>query len=254
MGYRINCHKSRFEQHLEEFLSGAGENGFIYVAMGTAVDTKTMPRSLIKLFLDAFTQLAPIRVLWKFEGGLEGTPSNVRVERWLPQQDILGHRLIKAFVTHAGQLSIFEAAFHGVPVVMLPVFCDQDAIAAKVARDGYGISLELSHLTTEKLVSALKTLIRDPKYRQVVRRIQSLIKDQSSEPLQRAVYWTEYVLRHRGAFHLTSPAQQLPWYKYYMFDVLLFGVVVWAILVAVYRRLNWGVKVYLIIRTKQKDL
>lgn len=77
-------------QHLEDFVSGSGEAGFIYVSMGTSVKTRHMPERIFQLFVDTFSKL-PYRVLWKYDGmpGFE-LPSNVKVERWLPQQDILG--------------------------------------------------------------------------------------------------------------------------------------------------------------------
>lgn len=60
--------------------------------MGTAVNTKTMPPSLLSTIVNAFAQLAPYRILWKFDGSFEDgqLPENIRVEHWLPQQDILG--------------------------------------------------------------------------------------------------------------------------------------------------------------------
>lgn len=39
-------------------------------------------------------------------------------------------------------------------------------------------------------------------------------------PLETAVYWTEYVIRHKGAPHLRSAAVGMPWYQYYLIDVL----------------------------------
>lgn len=80
-----------------------------------------------------------------------------------------GHKRLKAFVTHAGLLSMFETAYHGVPVVMMPVFCDQDANAAKASADGYGITMELSELSTDKLVRAVTSLIVQPQYKAAAR-------------------------------------------------------------------------------------
>lgn len=81
-------------QYLEDFVSGAGEGGFVYVSMGTSVRTENMPPQLLRTLVDAFAKLAPYRVLWKFEGTLGDSelPPNVKIERWLPQQDILGKR------------------------------------------------------------------------------------------------------------------------------------------------------------------
>jgi glucuronosyltransferase len=47
----------------------------------------------------------------------------------------------------------------------------------------------------------------------------SLFRDQPESPLDRAVFWTEYVLRHKGATHLRSAAKHLAWYQLYLLDV-----------------------------------
>jgi UDP:flavonoid glycosyltransferase YjiC (YdhE family) len=68
-------------------------------------------------------------------------------------------------VTHGGLLSMFETVYHGVPVVTIPVFCDHDANAAKAEVDGYALVVQLTHLTSDKLVKAIYKVIHDPSYR-----------------------------------------------------------------------------------------
>lgn len=114
---------------------------------------------------------------------------------------------------------MFETVYHGVPVVSLPVFCDHDSNAAKAETDGYALKLDLSKITAESLVWAIKKVIHDPKYREDVKKRQFLLRDQKETPLERAVYWTEYVLRHKGATHLQSPARNLGVIEYYLIDV-----------------------------------
>lgn len=137
----------------------------------------------------------------------------------------LGHPKIKAFVTHGGLLSMFETVYHGVPIITIPVFCDHDANAAKAEVDGYAKKLDLQHLTSDKLYKAIKDVIVDPKYKMQVKNRQTLLKDQKESPLERAIYWTEYVIRHKGAYHLQSPAKDLNFFQYYMLDVALVFIV-----------------------------
>jgi hypothetical protein len=52
-------------------------------------------------------------------------------------------------------------------------------------------------------------------------KIRSIIfKDRLVKPLDEAVYWTEYVIRHNGARHLQSAAVYLPWYQYLLLDIV----------------------------------
>lgn len=48
-------------------------------------------------------------------------------------------------------------------------------------------------------------------------------KDRPMSPAESVVYWTEYVIRHKGAPHLKSQELHLTWYQYFLLDVI--GVV-----------------------------
>ncbi|XP_071441381.1 uncharacterized protein [Hetaerina americana] len=207
---------------LEEFVSG-GPKGFVYFSMGSSVKAVNMAPSLKRMFLETFSRLSPVRVLWKWEdSNIQGLPANTKVSRWLPQQDILGHPKIRAFVTHGGLLSMFETVFHGVPVVTMPVFCDHDSNAAKAEMDGYAIKLELRGLTADGLVSAIKRIMTEPEFKENVQHRSLLLRDQPETPLERAVYWTEYVIRHRGAAHLQSPLRNFSLVQEFCLDVIAF--------------------------------
>jgi glucuronosyltransferase len=56
-------------------------------------------------------------------------------------------------------------------------------------------------------------------YRREARRRAAVYRDQPESPLDRAVFWTEYVLRHKGAPHLRCAGARLPWYQLYLLDV-----------------------------------
>ncbi|KAF2922860.1 myricetin 3-O-rhamnoside 1,2-glucosyltransferase UGT709G2 [Oryza sativa Japonica Group] len=51
--------------------------------------------------------------------------SRARVVEWAPQLDVLRHRAVGCFLTHAGWNSTLEAAGEGVPTVCWPFFADQ---------------------------------------------------------------------------------------------------------------------------------
>ncbi|XP_044728728.1 UDP-glucosyltransferase 2 [Chrysoperla carnea] len=217
----IHCKPAKpLPKDLEEFISGGDDNGFIYVSMGSSVKEGNMPDLFKFMLLRVFDQL-PYRVLWKWDTTMTNLSENVKVSRWLPQQDILGHPKLRAFVTHGGLLSMYETVYHGVPVVTIPVFCDHDANAAKAELDGYAIKLSLEQITVEKIMSAINRIIHDNKYREQVEYRQRLLRDQSETPLERAIFWTEYVLRHRGAPHLMSPSRHFSTIEYYLLDVFL---------------------------------
>ncbi|CAG7719565.1 unnamed protein product [Allacma fusca] len=206
---------------LDEFLSGA-EHGFVYFSLGSVVQTDQIPDSVRQSFVNVFSRLKQ-RVIWKWNSGqMDNLPPNVRVSKWLPQQDILGHPNIRVFMTHGGLLSTQEAAYHGVPLLGMPVFVDQDLNMHQAEDGGYALTLEILEITEEKLESLLRELIDNPKYTSKAKQLSGIFRNQLQTPLERAVFWTEYVMRHNGAVHLRSAARKLNYFQYRSMDVIGF--------------------------------
>lgn len=52
-----------------------------------------------------------------------------------------------------------------------------------------------------------------------MKELSKLVRDNPETPLEKAVFWTEYVIRHKGAPHLRSGARDLNFFQYYLLDV-----------------------------------
>lgn len=78
---------------------------------------------------------------------------------------------MKLFVSHGGLLSLFESVYHGTPIIVIPVFCDHDANAAKAVSDGYAIKMELASLSAKSLTNTIHTIIDNSKYKDRARLI-----------------------------------------------------------------------------------
>lgn len=63
-------------------------------------------------------------------------------------------------------------------------------------------------------------------YRETIKKLSSIFLDQNDKPLDRAVFWIEYVLRHKGAVHLRSAARNLSYIQYFSLDVIAVFVVI----------------------------
>jgi glucuronosyltransferase len=66
-----------------------------------------------------------------------------------------------------------------------------------------------------------------------MKKFSAISKDEPANSLNRAVWWTEYVIRHNGAKHLRSAALDLAWYQYLLLDVVAFLFILAAITVLV---------------------
>ncbi|XP_057191898.1 UDP-glucuronosyltransferase-like isoform X1 [Triplophysa rosa] len=217
----INCAKrDPLSKELEEFVNGSGEHGFVVFTLGSMVSQ--LPEAKARVFFEAFKQI-PQRVLWRYTGPVpEDAPKNVKLMKWLPQNDLLGHPKVKAFITHGGSHGIYEGICNGVPMVMLPLFGDQGDNAQRLVSRGVAESLSIYDLSTEKLLVALKKVITDKSYKEKMTKLSAVHRDRPIEPLDLAVFWTEFVMRHKGAEHLRPAAHELNWIQYHSLDVIGF--------------------------------
>ena len=72
-----------------------------------------------------------------------------------------GHPLTKAFITHGGTNGIYEAIYHGIPMVGIPMFADQHDNIARMRTKGAAVELDFSTLKTQDLADALNTVINN---------------------------------------------------------------------------------------------
>jgi len=209
----------KLPEDLQKFIDEAPD-GVIYFSMGSGLYSSDMPDSKLKAFIEVFSKQKQ-RILWKWEkDSLPGQPKNVKIGKWLPQSDILAHPNVRLFITHGGLLSTQETVYWGVPVVGIPLLGDQKLNMARAVAAGYGILLDYANVTAESLDWALKEALENSRYREKVQRLSRIYRDQPLTPLQQAVYWTEYVIRHKGAPHFRSAVLDLAWYQYFLLDVI----------------------------------
>lgn len=96
------------------------------------------------------------------------------------------------------------------------------------------------------------------RYRENAEKIAEILTDEPNTGLQRAVFWTEYVIRHKGAPYFRSPALDMAWYQYCMLDILsLFLVGLFLLVLCIYRllkHLKSSIVNKFIAQEKNKDL
>uniref|UniRef100_A0A0D9WYW9 Glycosyltransferase n=1 Tax=Leersia perrieri TaxID=77586 RepID=A0A0D9WYW9_9ORYZ len=117
------------------WLDGQADRSVVYVSLG----------SLTVITLDQFKEFlsglvaAGYPFLWVLRPGMVGASRNAAVQEaiveagndkahvveWAPQRQVLRHRAVGCFLTHAGWNSTVEAAVEGVPMVCWPFFTDQ---------------------------------------------------------------------------------------------------------------------------------
>uniref|UniRef100_A0A6M2DWR1 UDP-glucuronosyltransferase n=1 Tax=Xenopsylla cheopis TaxID=163159 RepID=A0A6M2DWR1_XENCH len=235
-GLHITREPAPLPKDLQQLLDNA-KQGVIYFSFGSMVKSETIPQESLQIMLDSFSRL-PHLVLWKanpknFPDGLV-LPKNVVTQSWLPQRDVLAHPNIKVFVTHGGLLGTMEAVHCGVPMIGVPMFGDQMTNIKNYVRKGIA-RIVYVHEIKQKFEKSLKDVLQDVGFKQNAIKVSNQFRDRLVHPLDEAVYWTEYVIRHQGAPAMRTASRYLNWFALHSLDVVtfLFGCVLASLLIGV---------------------
>ncbi|XP_054839534.1 2-hydroxyacylsphingosine 1-beta-galactosyltransferase-like [Eublepharis macularius] len=216
----------------------AADAGVIVVSFGVGI--RVLPKDLVEKMAGAFARL-PQKVVWRYSGQKpDNMGENTLMMDWLPLNDLLGHPRVTALVSHCGLNSIYEAIYHGVPVVGFPFYGDQFDIMTRIQAKGMGILIDWSRITEESLYQALTTVISNPSFRRAAQKISELYLDTPMHPLNRTVYWLEYLLRYDGAAYLRPSLYRLSFYEYYCLDILALLFLIQVGICYVLYRLCWS--------------
>ncbi|KAH8302416.1 hypothetical protein KR044_006370, partial [Drosophila immigrans] len=225
---------------LDQFMR-KGKKGAIFVSLGTNMLPQNVDTETKLKFVEAFRLLPEYNIIWKFD--MEylkdvQMPGNVLVRDFLPQSDILGelqmlksktidficlsiaHESLTLFVSHCGGLSAQEATWHGVPLVGIPLFLDQFRNLVLAIDAGAAVQVDYLKMTTATLVSAIREVAENERYSKAMRLRSKRFRDNPVPPLELAVWWVEYLMRHPDPVHLHSEAKELNYFQTHSLDVL----------------------------------
>jgi len=146
------------------------ERPFVYVSSGTEVSSGMFPwaeviEAMGEMNVDAVATIGP----HVDPAGLGVVPDNVRVERFVPQADLLMRT--SAVVSHGGAGTVLGAAAHGQPQVVVPLFADQWENGVAVTAAGCGIVLEPGQRNVDDFDRALRALLAGPSHRDAATRV-----------------------------------------------------------------------------------
>jgi UDP:flavonoid glycosyltransferase YjiC (YdhE family) len=152
----------------------ADDRPLVYVTFGSAAPTMEFFPGLYRGAIDVLAPL-PVRLLVtvgrdRDPADLGPLPANVRVERWVPQADLMPH--VTAMVCHGGSGTVTMGVAAGVPMAVVPLFADQPWNAERVEAVGAGIALGGGpEAAIAGLREAVVRLTSDPSYRANAQRI-----------------------------------------------------------------------------------
>jgi UDP:flavonoid glycosyltransferase YjiC (YdhE family) len=146
----------------------------VYVSFGSVVPASDLFPGLYRAAVDALATL-PLRLLVtvgrdRDPADIGPVPGNVRVERWVPQAELMPH--VAAMVCHGGSGTVTMGLAGGVPMAVVPLFADQPWNAERVDAIGAGIALGGGpEAAVAGLREAVVRVLGDPSYRSSAQRV-----------------------------------------------------------------------------------
>ena len=202
---------------LKSFMDSA-TSGAVIVSFGTII--KYIPESFFNKLTKAFNQEESLKFVFHLYDNDTKTVRNVMTMPWIPQNDLLGHKNTKIFISHCGSNGQYEALYHGVPMIGIPVFGDQPYNALRMERKGFGIFLNVVDFTPMSLRSAIQEVLTNQSYQESIRKASVIFKNRPMTPGKRAAWWIDHVIKYGGS-QLHSEARNLPLYQFLLHDVLI---------------------------------
>ncbi|XP_059172912.1 UDP-glucuronosyltransferase 1A4-like [Physella acuta] len=215
------------KEPFKKFLDGS-KNGVAVVTFGSTV--LNIPEPVIKKMTSAFLK-QKLDVVWRVNT-TSPNADRMLTSTWVPQNDILAHKNTKLFVSHCGANGQYEALYHGVPMICVPLFGDQFYNAQRSKSKGYGLTANILDITDHELADLMKEVSENEKYRSNIKKASALYRLLYKSPDKTAAFWMDHVMQYGGSY-MKSAGQQMPLYQYLSLDVLavLFAILALAVLI-----------------------
>ncbi|KAI6171606.1 UDP-glucuronosyltransferase [Aphelenchoides bicaudatus] len=198
----------------------------IYMSFGTVAPSETR-----QAFLEAFSRFPNITFLWKYERPEEkinANHSNVILEKWWPQTNLLGHKKLLAFITHGGMNSLSEASHAGVPLIVIPLFADQHRNARIAEYREFGFRLNALTLSADTIAEAIQNIVDNKNYKKKAAEHAQLMRSKPYNVEEQFVRYSEFAAKNDLHSRLDMSGRKLNLIQFYNLDVLAFVLFVTA--------------------------
>ena len=213
-------------------LMDTATNGVVIVTFGSLFNH--FPDEKLNALFVAMKRVSHLTFIMRY-GKKNSVDKNIIKRPWLPQNDLLGHKNTKAFITHCGNSGQYEALYNGVPMIGVPIVGDQWYNAERMKNKNYGLYMPLIHLQTDAFADMILEVVNNTSYKNNINKASEVFRSRPETPTARASYWVDHVMKYGGQY-MKNKGQSLPWYIYFGVDVYVFFFTVLAIIcICVYK-------------------
>lgn len=144
----------------------------IYCSLGTQAQFYSGTKRIFQIIIDALSGLPQYQMIIATgrnvsHDDLQRLPPNLLLLNYVPQAQILERASI--MITHGGLLTIKDAIFFGVPMIVFPGMYDQPMNSARVVYHGLGVKGDMRSTTVEEVRGLIEKVAQTCAYRERVR-------------------------------------------------------------------------------------
>lgn len=85
---------------------------------------------------------------------------------------------------------------------------------------GFAEKIDFDTMTTQSVKKTLRKILTDPKYMENAKKLSTRFRDQKELPLERAVWWAEWLIRNPDCDYLKSPVLRLGFIVGNSYDII----------------------------------
>lgn len=190
--------------------------------------------------------LTPYYVLWQSDIEHFDLPEGKHLEvAWVPQQSVLNHTNIRLFITHGGLSSLYEAMYFKVPIIGIPFTGEQCYYLNHAVNSGWALRLDYKNISLFSLKWAIETVTEEISMKDQAFYANILLRDQMYRPIDKAIHYVNYVLRHGGR-QMRSHALYFDFFTYHSLDTALIWIILAVILAKIVAFVYYlsGIEIY----------
>ena len=183
-------------------------------------DYQDIPNEVLQKLLEAF-KLIRYPVIWQTRlfTNEEVTP-RIQMMEWINQNDLLGHTKTQLFITEGDTNNQFQALFHAVPMLLLPITPEQKCLASRAESKGYGTVQDIANIDSDYFAKMIEEMIKNQTHKDLLSTASKMYRENEFHPFDRAVYWINHILRYGGDHFKSELHGSL--HQYMMLDVIGF--------------------------------
>lgn len=212
----------------------------VLFSMGSIALSKDMPMRVKTAFIETFASFPNVTFIWKYEDSdysLFKHIPNIYPMAWTPQVDLLADRRLSLFITHGGMNSVLESMHYGKPMIVVPLFADQQLNAKSVERNGVGLILERHLLSKDTLTTAIRDVLCNRQISEKCSLLRALLDGRPSQYRQDIAKYTRIIIEYGKLEHLPLYSRNMTGIQYFCLDVIAFELSVLIVVTYAFWRL-----------------